>query len=126
MSKRAGAVDLVRLLLEDERVDPCDDGFVAMKWACGWGQAATVSLLMQEVGMSHRVSAYETLALCAAAKRGRSDTIQVLLASGCVSQSAIHHALKLAQEKGFHDVAAVLAGHLEFRSSDETKLTFVH
>ena len=102
-----GQIDVVRLLLQDERVDPSAEFNYAIRFASANGQIDVVRLLLQDERVDP--SAENNYAIGIASANGHADIVRLLLHDERVDPSAENnYAIKFASANGRIDVVRLL------------------
>lgn len=106
-ASREGFVELVNLLLEDERTDPSAYNNFAVRMACKNGHAAIVELLLRHPKVDPSVN--QNAAIKEASEKGYTKIVELLLTHPKVDPSVDDNwALKVASEKGYREIVRLL------------------
>jgi len=101
---------VVKILLQDKRVDPSADDNCAIKWASDNGHHKVVKLLLQDKRVDP--SAGDNYAIRFASENGHHEVVKLLLQHSKVDPSAEdNYAIRYASEYGHHEVVKLLKNH---------------
>ena len=113
-----GHLEIVRLLLADERVDPSDNHNFAIQWAAENGHLEVVKLLLTD--MRTDPSANHNDAIRIAAWNGHLDVVKVLLTDDRVDPSDKNNeAIRMAAWFGYLEIVNLLLSDSRVDPSDE-------
>jgi ankyrin repeat protein len=102
-----GHLEIVKLLLSDERVDPSAGENYAIRWASRNGHHEVVNILLKHTRVNP--STRENYAIRLASERGHVEVVKLLLADPRVDPSDDeNYAIRLASEKGHVEVVKLL------------------
>jgi hypothetical protein len=113
-----GHVEVVKLLLSDERVDPSDNGNYAIRWASSNGHVKVVRLLLSDERVDP--SDNENIAIRMASFYGHIEVVRLLLSDERVDPSADdNYAIRLASSNGHIEVVRLLLSDERVDPSDD-------
>lgn len=108
-SSENGYLEIVKLLLEDEQVDPSDDNNYALKLACESGHLEIVRLLLEDKRVDPSDSYYSYDSLAIASEKGHLDIVELLIYDERADPSADNNmSIRLASKNGHLDIVDLL------------------
>lgn len=99
--------DIIKLLLQDPRVDPSADHNITIRWASKMGQADLVAMLLQDERVDP--SAKDDFAICHASGNGHMEVVELLLKDRRVNPAARDNsAIRHASGNGHQEIVRLL------------------
>ncbi len=123
-ASKFGNVDIVKLLLQDKRVDPSVDDNYAIIKASKYGRIDIVNLLLQDKRVDP--SAQENEAFLSAILQRETNIVQILLQDKRVDPSAKNNfAIGAASNCGYYDIVKILLQDQRVDPSDDNNYAFL-
>ena len=102
-----GHTDMVKMLLQDNRVNPADQNNYAIRWAANYGHTDTVKILVQDNRVNPADENNEAIKV--AAEYGHTDTVKILLQDPRVNpEDENNYAIQWAANNGHTDTVKTL------------------